>query len=190
MRNSDTLNPTGHLEILKIYPDGTEELHWSDHNVITSGMGVTLGYLFSETGSSSILDFQLAYAQVGVSGSANYGTSTFKLVSSVPYSQLSGNDLIAGTHSQLQNGTTFTDQPFISIAPNNVYRASPTSVRYHIIIPQNALNLSVPLNEIGLFSKNPRQQSPEESILVAYKSFSNLLKFTDFSLLFRWTIYF
>ena len=108
----------------------------------------------------------------------------------MPYSILSSTSLITDQHSQLIPGAVLNTQPFIRIAPNNIYRASPTSVRFHIIIPPQDLNISDPINEIGLFSKNPRGQNPEESILCAYKSFSNLVKTEEFGLLFRWVINF
>ena len=36
----------GNLEVWKVYDDGSEELHFSEHNVITSGMGVGLAHMF------------------------------------------------------------------------------------------------------------------------------------------------
>ena len=38
----DKFTPTGHLEVWKIYDDETEELHFEEQNVITSGMGIGL----------------------------------------------------------------------------------------------------------------------------------------------------
>jgi hypothetical protein len=76
----DTFNPTGHLEVWKVYRDGTKELHWTDHNVITSGMGIGLAQLYSASGSDSILDYQILNFQVGTSGdTTNYGVSSYKL---------------------------------------------------------------------------------------------------------------
>ena len=53
----DTLKPTGHLEVWKIFEDGEEELHFEEKNVITSGMGVGLSYLFAGSGGSQISEF-------------------------------------------------------------------------------------------------------------------------------------
>ena len=36
------ITPTGHLKIIKVYDDGSEEIHFDDSNVIVSGMGVAL----------------------------------------------------------------------------------------------------------------------------------------------------
>lgn len=190
MRKEDHLNTRGYLEIIKIYPDGREEVHWKDNNVIVSGMGVGLAYLFSELGSSSILDFQIKYVQLGVSGSSNYGVSTYQLVSNLPYSTLSSYNLPISQHSQYTNGTVEGHRGYIVIPANNIQRVSPTSVRFNIVIPEDALNIVTPFNEIGLFMKNPIGQNPMQSILVAYRYFTDLEKTSDFSILFRWTIHF
>jgi len=190
MRREDKLNIRGHLEIIKVYSSGKEEVHWADHNVIVSGMGVGLAYLFSNLGSSSILDYQIKYVQLGVSGSSDYGVSTFKLTSSLPDTYLQNTSLPISIHSQYQNGGSIPDEAYITIPAYNIQRASPTSVRFNIVIPEEALNISEPMNEIGLFMKNPRGLSPIESILVAYRYFTPLDKTSDFSILFRWTLHF
>tara|TARA_R110000824_G_scaffold115717_1_gene266877 strand:- start:388 stop:555 length:168 start_codon:yes stop_codon:yes gene_type:complete len=46
------------------------------------------------------------------------------------------------------------------------------------------------LNEIGLFIKNPKASATETSVLAAYRYFSNIIKTSDFGLVFRWTISF
>ena len=40
MNQKETLDVSGHLEIYKVYEDGTEEQVFNDKNTITSGMGV------------------------------------------------------------------------------------------------------------------------------------------------------
>ena len=75
----------GHLEVIKLYADGTEEVHFSEDNVITSGMGHTLLKAFATSGSGSIEPFQITYFQLGlggatglqVSSTGNLGGSTF-----------------------------------------------------------------------------------------------------------------
>lgn len=190
MKREDKLNIRGHLEIIKVYSDGKEETHWADHNVIVSGMGVGLAYLFSNLGSSSILDYQIKYVQLGVSGSIDYGVSTYKLTSSLPDNYLTNTTLPYSVHNQYQNGATIPDEAYIIIPAHNIQRASPTSVRFNIVIPEEALNINTPFNEIGLFMKNPRGQATTESILVAYRYFTSLEKTSDFSILFRWTLHF
>jgi hypothetical protein len=49
---------------------------------------------------------------------------------------------------------------------------------------------NVPINEVGLFMKNPFGTNPSKSILVAYRKFSDITKTSEFALVFRWTINF
>jgi len=51
MKQNEVLDVSGHLQIIKIYKDGTEEKVFDDHNVITSGMGVGLAMLFAGQGT-------------------------------------------------------------------------------------------------------------------------------------------
>lgn len=193
MRNKDTISPTGYLEIFKVFPDGRQELHWADNNIITSGMGIGLASLYTDQfQEEDITNFQIRYFQIGVSGSSNYGVSTSQLTSAVSSTLLSGESLPLASHSQLINGLAYTGRTFIEIPQSNIYRVSPRAVRYHLIIPADSgNNIGVPVNEIGLFMKNPFIQGPPPvSILVAYKYFSSIYKTEDFALLFRWQINF
>ena len=76
----EKLQPKGHLEIIKIYDDGTEEIHFTEHNMIVSGMGVGLSHFYAGSGGSQISDFQILNFQIGTGGDlTEYGTSSFKL---------------------------------------------------------------------------------------------------------------
>ena len=193
MRNREVINPHGHLEIYKLYNDGREELHFSDHNVITSGMGLGFAYLFSASASLSITDYQIRWFQVGTSSLSSYGTSTYQLGSSIADSSLYGSipDIIVDTHDQYANGTIINNVPFARIPFNNTFRASKTSVRYSLYLGRDSGNdIGVPINEVGLFMHNPMNRSPVASVLVAYRTFTNILKTDEFALLFKWTISF
>ena len=48
----------GHLQIAKVFKDGTEEIVFDDHNIIVSGMSVGLSYLFTLSGSNKVYDYQ------------------------------------------------------------------------------------------------------------------------------------
>ncbi len=63
----------GHLEVIKLYADGTEEVHFSEDNVITSGMGHTLLKAFATSGAGSIAPFQITYFQLGSGSGYGYG---------------------------------------------------------------------------------------------------------------------
>ena len=102
---------------------------------------------------------------------------------------------------QINNGTVSTnkDNVFGLIAFRNVTRLNETSVRYTLVLDEDTANYGnyadkgagdITLSEIGLFMKNPRGLADDASILVAYRKFTQILKSSDFSLVFRWTINF
>lgn len=191
---TDQLDIKGHLQISKLYRDGREEVIFDDENTIVSGMGVGLAYLFTLSGSQSILDYQIDRFQVGVSGnSALQVVSTNSL--SGPLSSLAeygtDSDLNLVIYNQVK--TPEGNAIFALIPAHKISRVNATTVRYTIILDQDACNdltrngNSVSLSEIGLFMKNPRF-SPAGSILVAYKSHSPIKKTNEFSLAYRWNI--
>lgn len=199
----DSLNMKGHLTISKLY-DGNEEIIFDEKNVIVSGFGYGLAYLFSKLGSSNVTDFQIDRFQLGVSGSlANQVSSTFQLSS--PLSSLEeyvgtigDSNLFAFSSVQIKNGAqTNSPVPFFAKIPfTKVTKIDDRSVRYTIFVDEDSCNnisrsgSDAFLNEIGLFMKNPLGVEDQASILVAYKYFSNIRKTDDFGLIFRWTISF
>ena len=77
MKNfTEELGINGHLTIIKQYNDGQEEVVFDDHNIIVSGMGVGLSYMFTGSGSNSVLDYQIDRFQVGVSGPPTGGATS------------------------------------------------------------------------------------------------------------------
>ena len=67
MKNfTEELGINGHLTIIKRHKSGQEEVVFDDHNVIVSGMGFGLTYMFTGSGSQSVLDYQIDRFQVGV----------------------------------------------------------------------------------------------------------------------------
>lgn len=189
----DTFNPTGHLEIWKVYRDGTKELHWTDHNVITSGMGIGLAQLYSASGSNSILDYQILNFQVGTSGdTGNYGVSSYKLENPLsgvrPYGIQTG--LQIETFQPIQNGVVAAEESFVRIPYSNIHKISKTAVRYTLVLEERSGNATDELNEIGLFMRNPSGLSPASPILVAYRPFEGIKKTEYFTLVFLWTLQF
>lgn len=196
MSREKTFSPRGHLEIYKVFEDSTpDELIFDEDNTITSGLSVGLSILFSDLGSQDIRDYQIRWFQLGVSGDpADYGTSTNTLASpltAVEY-ESDGSRLIVSTHDQLINGSTFNNKVFAQIPFHSIQKATPTSIKFTIGVDKNSCNAVTPLilNEIGLFMQNPRGQATKESILVAYRPFSNIVKTDEFALRFEWTISF
>lgn len=199
---TESLNMKGHLTISKV-KDGTEEIIFDEKNVIVSGFGVGLGYLFSKLGSTDISDYQIDRFQLGVNGSTgNQVSSTFQLSSPLSsqteYVGLtSDSNLLVFSSFQIKNGVSVTSTPWFGRIPfTKVTKIDDRSVRYTIFVDEDSCNnitrngTAAPLNEIGLFMKNPMGVSPEACILVAYKYFSNVIKTEEFGLIFRWTISF
>lgn len=199
---TENLNIKGHLTISKV-KDGQEELIFDDKNVIVSGFGFGLSYFFSRQGSTSIVDYQLDRFQLGVSGhTGNQVSSTYQLSAPLSgieeYNSNTDSNLYVFSAYQIKNAIA-TNSPvpyFVKIPFTKVTRIDERSVRYTIFIDEDSCNglirngVDANLNEIGLFMKNPRGDSPEASILAAYKYFSNIRKTDDFGLIFRWTITF
>lgn len=197
----ESLGINGHLEITKVYKDGSQEKIFDDHNIIVSGMGLSLAHLFGLSGSNSILDYQIDRFQLGLSGgSANEVSSTTQLSS--PLSSLSeyvgtaGNILVTSGY-QIKNAAVVNTAVWYGLIPaHNITKIGETSVRYTIVLDQESANnlsrsgSSANLNEIGLFVKNIKNNNPVAPVLVAYRAFSNIRKTSDFALIFRWTINF
>jgi len=195
----------GHLQIEKMYNDGTKEIVFDDHNIIVSGMSVGLSYLFTLSGSNTISDYQFDRFQLGVSGDNKYSTTEVSgtyglsgpLSSTEEYVGTVG-DLVTTSSTQIKNGVDQTGKVFALIPFKNVTRINDTSVRYTIIIDKESCNnltrsvtnvtTNASLNEIGLFMKNPRGNHNDASILSAFRVFSDIRKTSDFALIFRWTI--
>lgn len=196
----ENLNITGHLTISKLHKNGNEEVVFDDKNVIVSGMGVALSHLFSLSGSQSILDYQIDRFQVGVSGiAANQIPSTVRLLNPLStYSEYGINsDVITVSANRIEhNAVVATTNIYGMIPEQNITRIDESTVRYTIVLDDEAANQIVrnsqvvPLSEIGLYIKNIKALSPEAPILVAYRAFNPILKTSQFSLIFRWSINF
>lgn len=191
MSNSDKITPRGHLEITKIYQDGREELYFSEKNTITSGMGIGLAYMFAGSGSQSIANYQIRYFQTGTSAWDNYGPSTFELRSPIARAAYAGGGLTVSLLNVFKNGNTAAQTGLVTIPFNLIRKVDSASVQFTLILPAGAANsLTDPLQEIGLYMKNPFNFANDVPLLVAYKTFPAISKSSDFSIIFRWTITF
>ena len=195
----DDIGITGHLTISKRDRDGFEEVIFDDHNIICSGMGAGLTYMFTASGSTSVLDYQIDRFQLGVSGPPDGGVVSSinelagALSSNAEYG--TGSNLFVETRDQLIDGGT-TAYAAALIPANKITKISDSSVRYTLVVDEEAcndlkrLNDDVNLNEAALLMKNPTGNAAPRPILVAYRTFSNIRKTNDFSLIFRWTLNF
>jgi len=201
----EDMNVNGHLQIIKHYNDGKEEVVFDDHNIIVSGMGVGLAYLFSLSGPGNILEYQIDRFQIGVSGgpelevSSTYALSG-QLSSIAEYGENSLLYLIEGHHAYSPRITNQQKTEWFGYIPQHkVSRVGDNSVRYTIALDKDAANTlettrgaEVGINEIGLYMKNPfgslNGNGVDTSILVAYRYFNPIIKTDDFALIFKWTI--
>ena len=199
MKNfTEELGINGHLTIIKQYTDGQEEVVFDDHNVIVSGMGTGLTYMFTGSGSTSVLDYQIDRFQVGVSGPPTGGATSaiYELSGPLTFAQYGGgSNLFIDVRDQITNITT-TSLAAALISANKRTKISDSSVRYTLVVDEEACNSltsggdDLNINEVGLLMKNPTGNAADRPILVAYRTFSNIRKTSDFSLIFRWTLNF
>ena len=208
MNFSDNINPEGHLEIWKHFPDGRKELHWEDKNVICSGMGATLAEMFDAAETVPVNEFQIIYFKVGVSGNsvtnenqvgALQVSGNHDVSAPLTAAQYGDGNLEVNTHNLIANGAEETNQAFGVIPHSYIKRVSDTKCMWQIVLDEQTANIdSTPfgpgnaqaLNEIGLFSKNPYLRATDASMLCAYRYFKPIYKSDAFILVFRWTIEF
>ena len=200
MKNfTEELGINGHLTIIKKFTDGQEEVVFDDHNIIVSGMGVGLTYMFTGSGSNSVLDYQIDRFQIGVSGPPAGGVTSaiYELSGALEEDEYgAGSNLFIKSGFQIKNQGS-SDPTYAALIPaNKITKIGDSSVRYTLVVDEEACNglerdsLEANINEVGLLMKNPKGSAAGEPILVAYRTFSNIMKTDDFSLIFRWTINF
>jgi len=199
MKNfTEELGINGHLTIIKRFTDGQEEVVFDDHNIIVSGMGVGLTYMFTGSGSNSVLDYQIDRFQVGVSGPPTGGATSaiYELSGATTLAEYgAGSNLFIAVKDQITN-TTLTSNAAALIPANKITKIADASVRYTLVVDEEACNSltraseDLNINEVGLLMKNPKGSTADQPILVAYRTFSNIRKTNDFSLIFRWTLNF
>jgi len=198
----EDLGVRGYLQIAKVYKDKPEEIVFDDHNVIVSGMSVGLSHFFTGSGSETVTDYHNDRFQVGVSGNDTAGSAIYQLsgpLSSIAEYGIATNFAVVSGYI-IENGVVSpTKDNVFGLTPfKNVTRINETSVRYTIVLDEDTGNYTnylrgssgLSLTEIGLFMKNPRGLASDASILVAYRKFNQILKTSDFALVFRWTINF
>ena len=201
MKNfTEELGINGHLTIIKKMSTGEEEILLDESNIIVSGMGVGLSYLFSASGSTSVLDYQIQKFQVGVSGPPLGGVTSAIAELSGALSSIAeygtGSNLALFEGSQIVGTGIQNNRVFAEIPAGKMTRINENSVRYTLVIDEEAANgllrdgVDKGINEIGMFMKNPTGNLVDRPILVCYRTFSDIVKTNDFSLIFRWTINF
>tara|TARA_R110000824_G_C15136104_1_gene669515 strand:+ start:462 stop:1025 length:564 start_codon:yes stop_codon:yes gene_type:complete len=183
---TEQLEPKGHLEIIKVFPDNTTEVVLDDHNIITHGMGITLAAMFSHDDTSDSFDnFAIPYFQVGDGSSVM--ASSLQLLDSPLSSGEYGNTEMSISSVNIQG--TALPQSVIVMNPAYIFKASVDKVTYSITLDEITAN-NIEISEVGLFSKNPYLSSPPVAFMCAYRSFTAIPKRDSYTLIFNWTLEF
>ena len=192
----ETFQPTGHLEIIKTYLNGTREVVFSDHNVITVGLGVNLALMFgADVTTSDISRHQIRYFQLGTGGSSPYSVSSIvRLDTQFTESDYGDTSMELAQHYNTDGSGGTTLQHFVRLSNDSIVKVSSDQVTYIIELDSNTAN-GVSVSEIGLFADDPFGLSIlgagiKGSLLCAYRFFGAISKSSTFSLTFKWTISF
>lgn len=194
----DSIKPTGHLEITKIYKNGRHDVVYSKHNIITVGMGISLSELFAAATSTALEQntfesYKIKYFQIGTGGdTATSGLKALRTPCTLSQYGTQG-EVTVVNHNLWQDGSV-SQNAFAVLRDEFMTKAGSTGVSFKFDIGLNSAN-GVAIDEIGLFSSDPfrRLWSAEgvrASLLCAYRSFPEITKSNDFALSFKWTITF
>ena len=193
---SDSFTPRGFLEIYKLFSDGSQEVVLNDHNVVVSGMGVTMSRMLATAAitSESLEDFQFKYIQLGLSGDnqpyLGMGSGLGRVGKSLTAAQYGANTALdISVHDLFASGNIYENDAFVSLPPSFIGRPADDRVVIQFLVDENTAN-GLTLNEIGVYSKNPIGRTKDTSVLCVYRAFTNVSKSSAFSLVFRWTIEF
>jgi hypothetical protein len=205
----------GHLEITKIYKDGTKELVLDDHNLITKGLGQTYLDLQTNRGSTFVEDYAPRYFQVGTASAVFLAADTSAYIYGLsapfdwddygPDTEITVEKAYRGFNASSDDGTTYaewdqgdtssvsattlsgTDEYFGVTTPTQVSKSFLDSFAVEIILDENSGN-GKSIKEVGLFSRNPRGLPYDSPWLIAYKQFEAVAKTSEFSLVIHWQI--
>ena len=196
----DSIKPSGHLEITKIYKDGHHEVVYSQHNIITVGMGINLSELFAAAESSdpsqnSMESYKIKYFQIGTGGDGVTSASSLtSLGTPCTLGQYGTNpDIDVFSHNLWQNGA-IAQKAFAAIKDEYTSKSGSTGVSFKFDIGIDVAN-GVGIDELGIFASDPFRRlwtadNVRASVLCAYRKFPEISKTNDFALSFKWTITF
>ena len=186
---------TGHLEITKVFSDGSREVVLEDHNIITSGMGLTMASYLGAGVAEGVSSFQINHWQLGSGASAapsgymvvgradlvdSFDASTYGTASKSSFEVVNQPYMTSGGTSALDN--------FIEAEQRRtVTRVAPNSIAWRLLIDENSCNGKT-INEAAIFSRNPTTAVTNLHYMVAYRAFAGIPKASQFALDFRWRI--
>tara|TARA_R110000824_G_scaffold349393_1_gene536262 strand:- start:155 stop:733 length:579 start_codon:yes stop_codon:yes gene_type:complete len=181
----EKLEPKGHLEIIKVFPDNTREVVLDDHNIITVGMARTLAAMFAHDNSLDSFDnFAIPYFQLGTA-SSTMTSSVFQLSAPISNEQYNTTELTISAINVHGAGAQYA----IALNPAYIMKSALNKVTYSLTLDEATAN-NIDIMEVGLLSKNPFIQDPAISFLCAYRSFAVIPKRSSYTLILNWTIEF
>lgn len=192
--NENVSTLCGHLTIKRVFGNGIEECIFDDHNIIVSGLGLSIGEAMTADKDAVLDRFMVDRFQLGVGSTEENAESSSLSVLFDPLKNEYGPSANSYVGDQLVNGYKKANQYFGKIDKSRTRRDGNTSVTYTLVIDETMANnvtregKYVPLNEVGLFVKDPTNN--EMSVMVAYRQFTDVIKTSDFSLVLTWTISF
>lgn len=188
MNYKDKIEPVGHLQIIRVNSDNSQEILLDDHNIITAGMGRSLAAMFSHEDKTDSFDhFTIPYFQIG-DGTHTMVSSLTSLASPLSIAEYGSEDVTLSA-IKVSDDPVGDDQAVIAMHPAYIYLSASNKVTYSVTIDESTAN-SIDITEVGLFSKNPYLQTPAVSYLCAYRSFAEIPKRNSYTLIFNWTIEF
>ena len=209
---------SGHITICKIYKDGTKEVVFDKHNIVTGGLGSSFIDIIQHDGSVWAEDYRPKYFQIGTS-SIDYddtlATSSYFYHLSTPLSWAAyGEDTSLtieqrdrGFNASTEDGTTFQEILFTSAHISAVeFSSVENSGTWFGLIPDSDITKwyldaceteivldeksanGQTISEIGMFARNPKGLPNDTPLLIVYKSFTGIPKSSEYSLVFHWNI--
>jgi hypothetical protein len=106
-------------------------------------MGVGLSYLFTGSGSDSVLDYQIDRFQVGASGPPEGGVTSAinELSGQISESDYgAGSNLFIKVNDQIVGDSLISNRAFALIPNNKITRIGDSSVRYTLVLDEEACN--------------------------------------------------
>ena len=199
----DIATPEGHLEITKVYKDGRREIVYSEYNLITVGLGISLTELFaaaideSNPDASMLTNYQLTLFQAGTGGDGVTPLSGITSLGTALTGPQYGTspDLTVKTDGDLWQNGSVAAAAFCEIKSQGITKTGNTSVSYRFTLGTESAN-GVSIDELGLFSFDPFRRfyvpgnDRTASLLCAYRKFPEISKSNSFALTFKWTITF
>ena len=202
----------GIVEINKVYRDGTKELVCRDNNIITDGLGVTLGNIFTDKGDVSLSNHIMGYFQVGTGylNPAEQDISKAKYISTLQNAV--NNEDAYGKDSELQveqrsmvqyhpvnfspvYQESWVDSTFVVLPDSTSTKVVDGVVNYQFTLTESMLNdLDSEISEFGLFIRDANSNvKNNQPLLAAYKNLAEgtgILKNKEFAITIEWKLEF